>query len=84
MTTLNRRYELTSPFQYKGNVIRAILYYDGNSDLVHSWDVTVGTFNISKAARYERLQRGFTDADLEALNRHVAGMVNAKEGRRLV
>lgn len=83
MSTLNRKYVLTEPFQEKGHVIQGILYYDGNSDLVHSWDLAMRGFNISKATRDERLAKGFTDEDVERMNLHVAGIVAAREGRRI-
>lgn len=76
-----RRFRITDPFQYKGNVFRAILYYKGNSDLVHSWDIVIGRVNVSKSLPDDRRAMGITAQDLEAMNQRVASYIEHLEGR---
>ena len=76
-----RRYD-TWPFQYRGGIVNAVLYYKGNSDLVHSWDIMLRGLNLSKATREERLEAGFTDDDMEKMNVLIQSHVDHKEGRR--
>jgi hypothetical protein len=68
-------------FQYKGNVVSSLLYYKGNSDLVHSWDILLGRENLSKMSTSERHALGFRDEDMEIINQRIKVMIDAKEGR---
>jgi hypothetical protein len=77
-----RRFQEMTPFSYKGSIFSAALYYKGNSDLVHSWDLYMGRLNISKMPEIDRLAKGITDEDMELLNRRVKSYVDFKEGRR--
>lgn len=76
-----RRYELMPYFQYKGQVITAFLYFKGNSDLVHSWDIIMGPHNLSKMMPDDLRALGFNEFDLDIINDRVASYVNHKEGR---
>lgn len=75
-----RRYETMPPFEYNGHVISALIYYKGNSQTAHSWDIVATSVNISKMTQEERLAIGFTDEDMLKLDVRVASYVRAKEG----
>lgn len=77
-----RRLELSTEFQYKGRIVRALFYYKGNTNLVHSWDVVIGRFNVSKSARDERYAMGITDEDMSAIDAMIKSHVDHREGRR--
>jgi hypothetical protein len=77
-----RRFQEMPPFRYKGSLFSAALFFKGNTDIVHSWDLYMGRLNLSKMAEIDRLARGITDEDMELLNRRVKSYVDFKEGRR--
>ncbi len=77
-----RRYNTLPAFEYKGLLISPLVYYKGNSDLVHSWDLVIRGDNLSKMLPDQRQALGITEEDMRYLDRHVQGMVNALEGRR--
>jgi hypothetical protein len=74
-----RRYRMMPEFEYNGRVMSAILYHKGNDDRVHSFDITLGRHNLSKMMPTERKGLGFTDFDMEALQRHVQSWITFQE-----
>lgn len=75
-----RRMQQGPVFQCKGQMVSAILYYKGNDDRVHSWDLAIRGLNLSKAAPDELKGTGLTQDDLLKLNARVQEWVHAKEG----
>lgn len=71
-----KRYTMMPEFEYGGQIVMAFLYYKGNTDTVHSWDIVMRGANLSKDP-VARAAIGFTDQDMDNLNTRVASYILA-------
>jgi hypothetical protein len=69
-----KRYISTPEFEYNGQLVFAFLYFKGNSDTVHSWDIVMRGVNLSKQTE-ARIAYGFTDEDMDYLNTRIASYI---------
>lgn len=78
-----RRWEMMTPFEFKGFIMTAYLYKKGNEDKIVGWDHMMRGVNVSRLSPEERLNVwGITPEDMLKLDIRVKSYVDAKEGTR--